>query len=245
MPRATDLALLVLIAGALPVYDTFVESPRLRAAISAGKPKARLHGYQVILGGEWLATLVIGVQWVAAHRAWAELGLTTPNSLGFGIGTGAIIGVTALLLMQTRTVARLTPEKRAAVLSRFQGEGVGFLLPRTPQENRWFVALSVTAGICEEVIYRGFVVWALHPWLGLWPAAAVSVVLFGLAHSYQGRRGAINATAVGAVLGLLAIVAHSIVPGMILHAIIDIGSGATGYAIFREQPSRPDVAPAA
>ena len=139
-----------------------------------------------------------------------------------------------------RAVARLSPENRGAIGQRLGS--IGTVIPRTPREQRWFIALSITAGFCEELIYRGFVVWALMPWLGLYAAAAISVVLFGIGHAYQGWAGAVRATLTGAALGALALFAHSIVPGMILHAIIDLGSGQTAYTLLRGADPRPATA---
>jgi membrane protease YdiL (CAAX protease family) len=96
------------------------------------------------------------------------------------------------------------------------------------------MALSITAGFCEELIYRGFVVWALAPALGLYGAAATSVIIFGISHMYQGRAGTIRATLTGAVLAALALATHSVIPGMVLHAIVDLASGYTAYTLLAE-----------
>ncbi len=69
------------------------------------------------------------------------------------------------------------------------------LLPQTATEKRWFDAVSVTAGICEEIIYRGFLFAYFAAWL---PGAAAGVVIvlaglvFGLGHLYQGAAGIVK-----------------------------------------------------
>jgi membrane protease YdiL (CAAX protease family) len=117
------------------------------------------------------------------------------------------------------------------------------MLPRTLIEHRWFQAVSVTAGICEELLFRGFLMWALRPWLGLWGAFAATSILFGLGHSYQGRRGLLNSTVIGMVLGALALLTGSILPGMILHALVDLSSGSIGYAALRDEASGESARP--
>ena len=67
-------------------------------------------------------------------------------------------------------------------------------------------------------------------------------VSFGFAHAYQGRPGAIRAGMLGAVFGVLAIAMGSVVPGMLLHALLDLIGGETGYAIFAEQSTSPPAA---
>jgi membrane protease YdiL (CAAX protease family) len=113
------------------------------------------------------------------------------------------------------------------------------LVPHTAGEFRLFVPLSFTAGICEELLFRGYLVWVLQQWIGLWPAAAVSAVLFGLAHAYQGRQFGVRAFFAGVGMGLLALVTGSLLPGMVLHALIDLGSGWITYMAMRTRPVRP------
>ena len=43
--------------------------------------------------------------------------------------------------------------------------------------------LCFTAGICEELLFRGYLVWVLKAWIGLGAAAGVIMVIFGLAHA--------------------------------------------------------------
>jgi hypothetical protein len=100
-------------------------------------------------------------------------------------------------------------------------------------ERRWFLALSLTAGVCEEFLYRGYFAWVLHWWLGWTGAVAVGVALFGVAHAYQGRSGATRATLAGAFMGAVFLTTHWLVPAMIAHALVDVGSGMVGYEIFK------------
>ena len=99
---------------------------------------------------------------------------------------------------------------------------------------RLFVPLSITAGICEEWLFRGYLVWVLQPWLGLLGAAAASMVVFGLTHGYQGGKFGTRAFAAGVVMGAFALVTRSIVPGMVLHALVDLGSGYVTHLAMQE-----------
>src|SRR4029077_13742463 len=115
------------------------------------------------------------------------------------------------------------------------------LIPHTSGEYRLFVPLAVTAGICEEVLFRGYLIWVLQLVIGLIPAAIVSMVVFGLGHGYQGGKFGFRAAIAGVAMGVLALVTRSLLPGMLLHAAIDLGSGWITYAAMSrgEEPKVP------
>lgn len=109
-------------------------------------------------------------------------------------------------------------EKRLAALKHF--------FPSGPSEIVAFCAMAISAGICEELLYRG---WLLHlvgaasgsVWVGL----VLSSVAFGLGHAYQGPQGMLATGFVGLVLGLVFLWVGSLVPVQILHAAINLSSG--------------------
>jgi membrane protease YdiL (CAAX protease family) len=108
-------------------------------------------------------------------------------------------------------------------------------LPHTARDERWFLALCVTAGFCEELLYRGYLVWFFAPWLGRMGAMAFAVAIFGVSHAYQGRKGAIRATIAGAVMAAIVLATDSLIPAMIVHGLIDVGGGTVGYWLLRDQ----------
>lgn len=63
-----------------------------------------------------------------------------------------------------------------------QLERLRFFLPSSSLERRWFAALSITAGFCEELLFRGFLLRYLHTsplHLGLvWATLAAALVLW-------------------------------------------------------------------
>ena len=144
-----------------------------------------------------------------------------------------VLAGVALVVLQLWSARRLSPERRVAARPKLGG--VAFMLPHTALEERWFVALALTAGFCEELLYRGYLAWFFAPWLGSAGAMLLVVVAFGLGHSYQGRRGAIRATLAGAVMAAIVLASDSLVPAMIVHAVVDIGGGTLGYWLLREQ----------
>jgi len=100
-----------------------------------------------------------------------------------------------------------------------------FLFPTTVAEIRWFALLSVSAGICEEVVYRSFLInyFFAGPFhLALPLAFALSAVLFGIAHAYQGWGGIIQTAIYGAVVGLLFLATGSLLLVIVVHTFVDL-----------------------
>lgn len=86
------------------------------------------------------------------------------------------------------------------------------------------LALVLTAGICEEFLFRGYGIEELSSWTGSrWWAAAVSIVFFGLGHSarYGFSLALLVPTLIGAFLTLLYVWRRNLVVCMILHSVID------------------------
>jgi membrane protease YdiL (CAAX protease family) len=104
-----------------------------------------------------------------------------------------------------------------------EAELVHLLIPRTRQEKFWSVLLlAPTAALCEEFLYRGFLLAQLALWLrsGAWAWAASSLA-FGLAHVYQGWNGMVRASLLGALLAYPVIHLGSLYPSMLAHGLID------------------------
>ncbi|HMC43441.1 MAG TPA: CPBP family intramembrane glutamic endopeptidase [Acidimicrobiales bacterium] len=193
---------------------------RLLAAV-AKDPDARLRHYQTGVGREWAAVALVGVIGLLSGHSAASVGLTAGSHPGAAmevvVEVGAVLGLSAL-------VFRYGGDRVRRGLRR-QARGFLALLPRGRRERLWFAGVAVTAGICEEILLRGFGM-AYVRWL--WPSAsdgaviAVTAAVFGLDHLYQGPRGVILTAVVGAVLGSVVTSTGSLYPAMAIHALIDL-----------------------
>ena len=88
------------------------------------------------------------------------------------------------------------------------------------------MGVSVSAGICEEIVYRGYL---QRQFLALTRSSIVAVlaqaVIFGLGHAYQGAKQVVVITVLGLLYGLLAWWRKSLRPGILAHAWSDIFGG--------------------
>lgn len=98
-----------------------------------------------------------------------------------------------------------------------------FLNPKGPVEVTLWVVMSMTAGFCEELVYRGYLqkqILALSGSAAL--AVTVQAIIFGAGHWYQGSKKVIIIAILGALFGLLANWRKSLRPGMLSHAWEDV-----------------------
>ena len=231
-PGVLDLVFAIVVIAGYPLWDHFWSWPAMRSALASGRPGVRTQFYAGVLRLEWGAALVIVALWLANGRAWTALGLGISGGWRSETAAALVALGVAFLLTRWRAIGALSVEKRAALAPRL-GE-IAAILPRDARERRWFAAVSVTAGTCEELVFRGFLLWALAPWLGTWGAAAASLAGFTLAHAYQGKDFVPRIGAMGLVFTLLALGSGTIVWGIVLHAAVDLLGGETAYALLRD-----------
>ena len=101
--------------------------------------------------------------------------------------------------------------------------------PEGPLESALWILVSLSAGICEEFVFRGYLMRQFAAWFGGWPQGLVlSAIVFGLGHAYQGLGPVLTIAVHGLSFGLVALVTRRLVPGMTAHAIEDIVAGLSG-----------------
>jgi len=101
----------------------------------------------------------------------------------------------------------------------------GAILPVTARERWLFVAISIGAGISEEMLFRGFLLYYLDqhfPGLDSGAQILMSGLVFGWAHLFQGWRGIALTGMLGAAFALLYIATGSLLSPIVIHAAIDL-----------------------
>ena len=107
------------------------------------------------------------------------------------------------------------------------------LLPHSLTEVLLWVATSVTAGICEELAFRGYVQRQFHALTG---SAAIAILLqgliFGLFHSYQGTKNVVVICVLGLLYGALAEWRKNLRANIIAHGWYDIWEGWLKFLLW-------------
>jgi len=148
-----------------------------------------------------------------------------------GVVGAATIG--GLQWLNLRRVGRIPVESRRPLQAIAER-----ILPQSTVELLPYLALAITAGLCEEFLYRGFAMAALtRAGLGAWLVILASSLLFGLAHSYQGRGGIVMTFVVGLVLGVSRLTYNSLVPAIFWHSAVDLVAGVAGMQYLRRSPN--------
>ena len=154
--------------------------------------------------------IVLGEHWHSVRQVLRDLGIAA----GFWIVAAMLLWIFGLLL-------------RTATL----GRNVS-MLPQKGIELTLWIVLSVTAGICEETIFRGYL---QGQFMALTKSAPAGILLsaaaFGVAHAYQGFRMVILIGLYGAMFGTLAHWRGSVRPGMIAHAWNDSFNGVVAALV--------------
>jgi len=157
---------------------------------------------------------------VAPGLSAASVGVALPGGRHLAQALG-FTGALAVSVAASSVIFR----RRASAGKPVPGQGAVLpLLPRTSAERRLAVAVSMTAGICEEVLYRGLLIALAVDLLGLsvLAAAVLAVAVFAVAHVYQGVIGMLGTGLLAAVVAALYITTGSLLLPIIVHALVDL-----------------------
>jgi membrane protease YdiL (CAAX protease family) len=237
-PNGFDFALvaamLVMSVGEIPLIKAF------RHAVDGGVKNARTYAYAYLIVLVWVLAACVIALWIMNDRPWGALllGPVIPWRLAVGFALAAV-GLW-IALRDRATILNLLkrPEIYERVRSKFLGP-LEPLLPHTPGERRLWTLVSISAGVCEEIFARGFLLSLIAGFAGLIAAVPIAALVFGLGHSYQGWSGILKTGVAGLVLTFIALVSGSLIPVIVLHFAMDYIGGDIGYAIVSHAAETP------
>ncbi len=186
----------------------------------------RLPAYYATMIWEW--ALVLYIAWGVRRNKGSMRELVggrwrTGKDFGIDVGIGVAYWiVSGIILALLSHLLRLTS---AAQLEQAKKDIVP-LLPKNGRETLVWIALSVTAGICEEIMFRGYLQRQFRALMKSETAGVVlQAILFGCAHGYQGGRRMVLIGLYGVMFGALAAWRKNLRPGMFAHTLQDSVSG--------------------
>jgi hypothetical protein len=109
---------------------------------------------------------------------------------------------------------------------------VDSLLPQSLLEVLIWIATSITAAICEEMAFRGYVQRQLHALSGSIVMAVLGQgVVFGFFHFYQGWKNVVVISVLGVLFGILATLRRNLRTNIIVHAWADVWEGWLKFVV--------------
>ena len=203
------------------------EFSSLHRHIAEGRTEKRMEAYDSTWRWQWGITTAFVAGWMLLGRGLAEIGLTFEPArwelLVIGLAAAPVV---ALVVYSSRIASN--PEQLDR--TREQLGTLAAVAPHSAAEMRRFTWVSITAGICEEVLYRGLLLTSLAAAFGTWPAAVLSSVVFGIGHSYQGVAGGIKTAVIGLVMAVVVVTSGSLFAAILLHIVLDITQGRILHA---------------
>jgi uncharacterized protein len=161
---------------------------------------------------QWLTVLIvsfIGFKWLRLDRS--ELGLRVPRPLDWLIAIGTFF----VAMSAAGIVSSLFPGPESA-------KSAVAKLINLPLPTR--ILLVITAGICEEFLFRGFAITALSRFTGnRWLSGLLSLAVFTVAHAglFGWNSALLIPCILGLILTLLFLLRRNLVIGMAVHTLID------------------------
>jgi membrane protease YdiL (CAAX protease family) len=229
-PTLADHVLVVLLGVAVPLFGVLHQQPAMKAATYDRAARAAF-AWNGALSLAILGALVLGAWWYR-EGSLAGLGLGPPRA---HIGLALAITLVFVGVYAASTWWRLAPKRLAASRARWERDTP--FMPRELSELPPYCALALSAGVFEEIIYRGLLVsylaWYTGPDL---PAVALAVILpaavFALAHWYEGLAAVLVIAFMASSMGAIYLLTQSLWIPIALHSALDLLGGWLGVRVI-------------
>ncbi|NAS14090.1 CPBP family intramembrane glutamic endopeptidase [Poritiphilus flavus] len=202
---------------------------RLKSQLTAGNHEEKARFYHRTIAGSWVPVILVlllipisnvnpgdlGLKWIQIDTTSVSKWIVYPL-IGFFL-------LYLIYLLYSLFVIKYDKKNREKVAKTIP-EDTRFLLPVTPKEKQLWTRVSISAGITEEIVYRGYLFFALavvFPSLSIIHILLITTLIFGMGHIYLGK-DAIKSTFLGLLFGVFYILFDSVIPVIILHIVQDL-----------------------
>ena len=173
--------------------------------------------------------------WLLFKRPLAEIGLTQPRDFS---SWWWIVIVFALMYLADVVTTLSTKKEREKTIEDFKKRRP--FLPTKKSELPEYFLLCFSAGVFEEIIYRGYLVnysWYLFEGYNYQQLLSVFLpaFVFSIAHFYQGGKAVIKIFVMAVLFGYLFIFSGSLLIVMILHFLVDAAGGLLTMKYIKDE----------
>ena len=205
---------------------------------SAVDPQTPMATYRRTLVVLWALAAVCVAGWLLSGRSLSEMGWRPVSSDWGGLSAWAITAAVFAYCLYQIAAAALSARSRASVRRQLEQVDLDLVRPRNREEALAFQALSITAGVTEEVIFRGVLLASISLVAPLWAAVLVSLIAFILLHAYQGLGGLMRVAPTAAGLTAIVLLGGSLWPAILAHIAIDMSAGILFGLVDRTQDEK-------
>ena len=209
--QALLLLILVLILPVLAVLNSAATARILNA-----KPELRWAFYQQGMIFQWLLVVLIGLALWWQGEEWSAIGLQPILRTEFWLSFVALVLLARLVYRWYRPGTGVIRWIQALY------QHVAHYLPVDQRSFNWGVPMALTAGLCEEMIFRGYLYHQLLNWVPIWLAVLLVNVVFAVTHYATGLLNVLGAFALGLLFSGLYLWTGDLWLSMWLHALIDL-----------------------
>lgn len=225
-----DLLLAAYLLGFMPARSLWQSLNNSPASERTSRYSTTIAEIAMLLKGLVLVSFLAG-------RSAESLGLDWPLS-GAGLWglAGAVVVLAGLWLASNMSGRSLTAEQRAEREAKVLEHDA---MPTTGHELRMFLLTSLFVGAGWELLYRGFLLSVLIPYIDVIPAIAASAVAYGLAHGYKNPRQLIGSIVAALLFTVAYYLTQSLWWLMMIHAGFGIIIALAAYKVARNIPAAP------
>lgn len=220
-PPISTYVLAFIIGIIYPIFFVLTYKKTHRRMRNDGK--YRLIEYKLTMIIFWTLTFLIMMN-LLLDESLRQSFFPTFNSIGI------VVAVLVAILIGVMLVQPKVKPETALALKKKLEDGFHFL-PKNRQELIWFNVLSVSAGICEEIIFRLFMFTFLLESTNLVVAFILQNLVFAITHIGSGIRNIVSVFILGLIFTTIYYFTENIWLAIILHAAIDIYMGFLGYNV--------------
>ena len=208
-----------------PIYVYMTHEQEKQRVIA--NPALRNSVYQLTMLHLWLPTLLLLAMTMGSELTLSSLGFNWEWDLVNQIAVGLTVILTLLFIFQIKSFNK-DPDAQKKFIE--QIAFIRWFMPENISQARYFIlGLSVTAGICEELLFRGYLLNLFDQNMPTYVAVILSSLAFGAGHIYQGISNVFKTTLLGVFMSCIYLLTDSIYLVIYLHIIIDAYAGSSAY----------------
>ena len=230
--------LLVLIFGILLPFISGVKSAAafkdMQLAFDSATKKRFYLGNSFFL---FIIAFVIVIVWGLYKRPFTELGFTTAEAAGKSTPWW-MIGL--FVALYTMDIIHSITDKDEREETRDRLEEQTPFMPSKWKELPAYTIMCISAGVFEEIVFRGFLITFFRYLFAGFPAGAAwavitPAIIFSLAHFYQGAKAVFKILVLSLLFGMIFWHSGSLIAVIILHFLLDLVSGMLSILLSKNK----------